>query len=109
MLLAQPFWGAITWALSLAILFAPFHAWVETKLKHPNLAAMVSVLTIVRGAASVRTRVADGDLQRLLDAHPGIAPLGKWINQQIDLPSTLASLAEQRRCNVRQGLGLADR
>lgn len=111
-LLAEPFLGAITWALSLAILFAPFHAWIETKLKHPNLAAIVSVLTIVllvvvpaaflvgrlveeaaSGAASVRTRVADGEVQRLLDAHPGIAPIGKWINQQIDLPSMMTSLA----------------
>ncbi|MGX8007493.1 AI-2E family transporter, partial [Mesorhizobium sp. ORM8.1] len=46
-LLAEPFLGAITWALALAILFAPLHVRIETKLKHPNLAAMVSVLTIV--------------------------------------------------------------
>lgn len=51
-LLAEPFLGAITWALSLAILFAPFHAWIETKLKHPNLAAVVSVLTIKLTTAS---------------------------------------------------------
>ncbi|RWL84436.1 MAG: AI-2E family transporter [Mesorhizobium sp.] len=111
-LLAQPFLGAITWALSLAILFAPFHTWIETKVKHPNLAAMISVLTIAllvavpaaflvahlveeaaSGAASVRTRVADGEIQRLLEAHPGIAPIGRWLDQQIDLPSMMASLA----------------
>ncbi|GLQ82784.1 AI-2E family transporter [Mesorhizobium huakuii] len=111
-LLTEPFLGAITWALALAILFIPFHSWIETKLKLPNLAAMVSVLTIVllvvvpaafllerlveeaaSGAASIRTRVADGELQLLLDAHPGIAPIGKWIEQQIDLPSMMASLA----------------
>lgn len=111
-LLAEPFLGAITWAMALAILFVPLHARIETKLKHPNLAALASVLTIVllvvvptaflverlveeaaSGAASIRTRVADGELQRLLEAHPGIAPIGKWINQQIDLPSILASLA----------------
>jgi hypothetical protein len=46
-LLVEPFLGAITWALALAILFVSFHAWIETKLKHPNLAAMASVLTIV--------------------------------------------------------------
>ncbi|WP_027055254.1 AI-2E family transporter [Mesorhizobium erdmanii] len=111
-LLAEPFLGAITWALSLAILFAPFHGWIETKLKHPSLAAMVSVLTIVllvavpaaflvgrlveeaaSGAASVRTRVADGEIQRLLETHPGIAPIGRWIDQQVDLPAMMASLA----------------
>lgn len=109
-LLAEPFLGAITWALALAILFAPFQSWVEGKLKHPSLAAMVSVSTIVllvivpaafvtgrlveeaaSGAASVRARVANGDVQRLLDAHPGIAPVGRWIEAQIDLPSIMTS------------------
>ncbi|MDG4893564.1 AI-2E family transporter [Mesorhizobium sp. WSM4976] len=111
-LLARPFLGAITWASALAILFGPFQGWIETKAKHPNLAAMVSVLTIVllvfvpaalvverlveeaaSGAASVRTRLADGELQRLLNAHPSIAPIGRWIDQQVDLPSMIASLA----------------
>jgi predicted PurR-regulated permease PerM len=109
-LLAEPFLGAITWALALAILFAPFQVWVEEKLKHPSLAAMISVLTIVllvivpaafvtgrlveeaaSGAASVRARVANGEVQRLLDAHPGIAPVGRWIEAQIDLPSIMTS------------------
>jgi predicted PurR-regulated permease PerM len=110
-LLAEPFLGAITWALALAILFVPFHAHVERKVKHPNLAAGITVLIIVllvivpaaflterlveeaaSGAASIRARVADGELQRLLDAHPGLAPIGTWINQQIDLPSMMTGM-----------------
>ena len=73
---------------------------------------MVSVLTIVllvfvpaafvverlveeaaSGAASFRTRLADGELQRLLNAHPSMEPIGRWIDQQVDLPSMMASLA----------------
>lgn len=111
-LLVEPFLGAITWAVALAILFAPFQAWVEEKLKQPSLAAMISVLTIVllvivpaafvterlieetaSGVASVRTRVANGDVQRLLDAHPGIAPVGRWIEAQIELQSIMTSSA----------------
>ena len=81
-------------------------------MKHPNLAALVSVLTLIvvvvvpaallverlveeaaTGAASIQARVSAGEVQRLLDAHPSIAPVGKWIEQQIDLPAMLASLA----------------
>ena len=37
--LALPFLAAFAWALALAVVFTPFHRWVESKLKHPNLAA----------------------------------------------------------------------
>ncbi len=111
-LLASPFLGALTWALTLAILFAPLHARIEATLKQPDLAAMVSVLTVAlvvaipaafvvenlvteaaSGAALAQTKIASGALQRLLDLHPSIAPIGKWIEQQIDLPAMMASLA----------------
>jgi predicted PurR-regulated permease PerM len=111
-LLAAPFLGALTWALALAILFAPLHARIEARLKYPDLAAAVSILIIalvvavpaafvverlvVEAAASatiIQARVASGAVQRLLEAHPGIAPIGNWIEEQIDLPAVIASLA----------------
>ncbi len=111
-LLAAPFLGALTWALALAILFAPFHAILEAKLKYANIAALVSVLIVAlvvavpvafvverliaeaaTGAVVVQGKVASGAVQRLLDAHPSIAPFGKWLQQQIDLPSLMATLA----------------
>jgi predicted PurR-regulated permease PerM len=111
-LLAAPFLGALTWALALAILFAPLHARIEATLKRPNLAAMVSVLMVAlvvaipaafvverlveeaaTSAALVQAKVASGAVQRLIDAHPSIAPIGQWIEQQIDLPAMMASLA----------------
>ena len=51
LVLAKPFLGALTWALALAILFAPVHARIEAKLKYPSIAALVSVLVIVVGVA----------------------------------------------------------
>ena len=45
--LAVPFLPALAWALALAILFSPLYRWLEAKVKHPNLAAMVSVLIVV--------------------------------------------------------------
>lgn len=111
-LLAAPFLGALTWALVLAIVFATPHAKIEAALKHPNLAAVISALIIAlvvaapavfvldnlvedgaSSAAMVQRSVASGALQRFLDDHPGIAPIGKWVQQQIDLPTILSSLA----------------
>ncbi|WP_206454357.1 AI-2E family transporter [Aurantimonas marina] len=111
-LLAAPFLGALTWALTLAILFAPLHARIVNVVAWPNLAAMISVLIVVlavagpaifvverlieQAAASVsliQERLRSGAIQQLLDAQPGIAPVGKWIEQQIDLPAVIANLA----------------
>lgn len=112
LLLAWPFLGAMTWAHALAILFSPLHARIEKTLRHPNLAALLSVaaLAIVvvvpaafiverliaeaaSGANSIQVRIASGELQKLLDAYPRIAPIGAWINGQFDLPSMMATLA----------------
>ncbi len=111
-LLAAPFLGAITWALTLAVLIAPLHARMEARLRHANLSTVISVLlsalvvaapaTFVTerlveeaatSAASIQARLASGAVQRLLDAHPEIAPVGTWIEQQIDLPAMMASFA----------------
>lgn len=111
-LLAAPFLGALAWALSLAILLAPLHARIEARLKYPSLGATVSVLTsalviaapaafvvqrlveeAARSAASIQARVTSDAIQRLLDAHPSIAPLGEWIEQQIHLPAMTGNLA----------------
>ncbi len=112
LLIAWPFLGAITWALALSILFLPLHAKIEANLKHFNLAALLSVATVAivvvvpaifvvesliseaaTGAVSIQARVADGELQTLLQAYPSIAPFGAWLDQQFDLPSIMASLA----------------
>jgi predicted PurR-regulated permease PerM len=51
--LTQPFLPALAWALGLAVIFAPFQRWLESKLRHPSLAASVSVLV-------ARVRVCEG-------------------------------------------------
>src|SRR5450759_1168186 len=44
--MALPFVPALTWALALAVLFMPVHRWLESTVKHSNLAAAISVLVI---------------------------------------------------------------
>jgi len=111
-LLAWPFLGALVWALTLAILFVPLHARIESRLKYPNLGAAVSVLVSMlvvaapaafvvqrliqqaaSSAASIQEKVQSGAIQRLLEAHPSIAPLGQWIEQQVHLPAMTGNLA----------------
>jgi len=112
LLIAWPFLGAITWALTLAILFLPLHIWVEKAVRHPNIAALLSTAIVIivvvvpaifvverliteaaSGILSLQARVESGELQALLDSHPSLAPLGKWIDRQFDLPSMMASVA----------------
>jgi len=110
--IAKPFLGAITWALTLAILFSGFHARLEKVVKHRNIAALLSTAIVAvvivvpagfvverliseaaSGIVSLQARVEGGDLQKLLDSNPTLAPLGVWINQQFDLPSMMATVA----------------
>lgn len=112
LLIAWPFLGAITWALTLAILFSPLHVRIEKLVKHPNIAALLSTAIVIvvvivpavfvverliteaaSGIQSLQARVESGALQNLLDDYPILAPLGNWIDQQFDLPSMMASIA----------------
>ena len=111
-LLTIPFLGALAWALSLAILFGPLHAHVEAWLKQPNLAAGISVLLVVvivavpatfvvqnlvteaaTSAASIQAKIESGAVQRILDNYPSLAPIGRWLERQIDLSAMMSSLA----------------
>lgn len=109
--LATPFLPALTWALALAIVFAPVHRWLEAKVKHPNLAATVSVLVVglivvvpatfvgqqlvheaVKGAELIKTKVESGEWRHALEAHPRLAPLADWMERQ-NLPATVKTVA----------------
>jgi predicted PurR-regulated permease PerM len=109
--MALPFLPALTWAVALAILFAPLHRWLESKLQRASLAAAASVLLVAlivvvpttflgqrllqesaRGAAIIQTKVDSGEWRRALEAQPRLAPAARWIEGQFDLPGTVQSL-----------------
>ena len=111
-LLAAPFLAPLIGALALAILFVPLHERIERRLKHPNVAATMSVLVLAlivalpaafvlerlveeatTGAAYIQKQVASGVVQRVIDDHPSITPIGHWIEERVDLPAITASLA----------------
>ncbi len=104
-LLAAPFIPALTGALALAVLFAPLHRWIESKIRRPTLAATICVLVIcfvvvvpaslvierivgeaATGAEIVKTRIDTGEWRRAFDAHRNLAPIGHWIEREVDLP-----------------------
>ena len=103
--LATPFLSALAWALALAVLFAPFQRWLESKLKHQNFSAAVSVLVIgmtvvvpallvgqqlvlqaAKGALLIETRIDSGEWRRGLEAQPRLSLLADRIEREIDLP-----------------------
>lgn len=102
--LAVPFLPALTWALALAILFAPLHRLLESAIHSPNLAATLCVLLIavivvvpaifiadriigeaVNGAQTIQAMIESGEWRRKFEAHPRIAPAGDWIARELDL------------------------
>ncbi|MCB4791917.1 MAG: AI-2E family transporter [Elusimicrobia bacterium] len=111
--LSEPFLPSLTWALALAVLFTPLQEWLELKLKRPSLAALVSVLAIgfivvapatfvgerlfiqaEKGAELIETEVKSGEWRHVLEGHPRLAPIADKIEQQIDLPGTVTTLAK---------------
>lgn len=109
--LAMPFLSAIVWALALAVVFTPFQRWVESKVKRPNLAALISVMVIslvvlglvtfvgqrlaheaANGAELVQTKVESGEWRHALETHPRLAPLADWMERQ-NLPGTVKTVA----------------
>ena len=109
--LATPFLSALVWALALAVMCSPLQRWLESKLKRPNLAAMVSVLVIglvvlglavfvgqrlvqeaAHGAELIKTKVESGEWRHALEAHPRLVPLADWMERQ-NVPATVKSVA----------------
>ena len=89
--LAIPFLSAFTWAFALAVLFAPFQRWLESKFKRPSLAAGVAVVVIclivvvpatfvgqrlvlqaAKGAERIEAKISSGEWSHALDAQPGL-------------------------------------
>lgn len=110
-LLALPFLAALVWALALAVVFAPLQRWIESKIRHPNLAAIISVVLIglgllglatfvgqrliqeaANGAELIKTKIESGEWRRALEAHPRLVPLADWMEQQ-NLPGIAQTIA----------------
>ena len=107
--LVAPFVPAMAGALALAVLFAPLHRWLERRIGNGHLAAGVCVLVVAlivvapalaigsrlidelgRGAQAIQAMVDSGNWRTALDQHPLLAPVGQWLDKQVDLRAIVA-------------------
>jgi len=110
-LLVIPFLPALTWALALAILCVPLHRRIESKVKSPSLAALISVtwigLIVVMpaiwissrlvteaavGAVAIKEKVASGEWRAIFDSQSPLAIFVPWIDE-LDLPGAIGTAA----------------
>ncbi len=111
-LLAAPFLPAMAGALALAVLFAPLHRRLERHLGAGNMAATTCVLVVAlivvvtvfviasrliaelgRGAQAIQALVESGSWRAAFDQHALLAPLGQWLDKQVDLRAIVAPAA----------------
>ncbi len=112
--LALPFLSVLLWALTLAVMFTPLQRWLESKFKHPNLAALISILIIglivitptlligeqlltqvVKGSQLVEAKLNSGEWRRIFEAEPQLAAIVTKIDQYINFPEMIKTLNEK--------------
>ena len=110
-LLSVPFLPALVWALTAAVLAMPLHRRLEARLKHPNLAAGVSLgllallvflplallanqlfAALASGLASLQEQIGAGDLQRAVESHEVTRRLMSFVPAGMDLSAILGNV-----------------
>ncbi len=111
--LALPFLAALTWAIVLAIVLAPLHRRLQSRIRDTNLAALVLVaaaaiivLTLLilvaqqllreaaSGAAYLENALRPADLREIIGSHPRLLAAVAWVEQQFDPAGAISSLAQ---------------
>jgi predicted PurR-regulated permease PerM len=112
--LALPFLPALAWALALAVAAYPLHKRIERKIKNRSLAAAASVSLLAiavvvpiifvgreivreasRNAAGLRREIETGELRTQVEQNERLAPWLHWLEAEVDVRGTAASLAEK--------------
>lgn len=112
-LLVEPLLAPITWALALAVVTHPVHAWLVRRLKYKSLAAALATLLVaitlvvpatlagrqvaqeaVAAATRVQASVKDGSWRALVERNPRVATAIAWLDATVDLQEQLGKLAE---------------
>jgi predicted PurR-regulated permease PerM len=113
-----PFLPALTWALSLAIIAYPVHAWIESHVQNRQIAAGLAVVGItvllvvpivlvgvqianeaVEGGQQFQSWAASGAPQSVMLEHPMLASIVTFVQTHIDVGDALTQGADslQRR------------
>jgi predicted PurR-regulated permease PerM len=100
----EPFFAPLTWALALAIVVYPMHAWIARKIHKPSIAAAVSIAIIAiaivapavfmmqsvvmeaaGGIEMIQKMTEENRWREAVDGNPQVASLVAWAEQQFDL------------------------
>jgi predicted PurR-regulated permease PerM len=111
-LLTIPFLAPLTWAIVLSVMFSHAHHKIEMRIRHPNVAAMISVAAIIvlvvlpvvfvaqqllgetaNGAVYLEAELRNGAWRESLVGYPTLARAVVWIEQQLDFAGTAGSFA----------------
>lgn len=111
-LLVRPFLAVITWAVALAVVAHPIHAWLERRTSRPTLAALLAVVLVVlvvvgpgvyimqklydETTGTVREMRAGSesrDWNSVLQAHPRVASSLAWLMARAELDAAAKELS----------------
>ena len=111
-LLTVPFLASLTWALVLSVTFSHAHHNIDMRVRHPNLAAGISVAAILilvvfpvvlvvqqlaqetaKGAVYIETQIRNGEWRAALVGQPILARAVQWVEQQLDLAGTAGGIS----------------
>lgn len=110
-LMVQPFVQAFAWALTLAILFAPFDRWLESRIRQRSVAALLAVVVIgvmvvvpaafvaqslvkqvIQGADMIEKRLTSGEWKQQFTVPERLSPWVDQFDQEFDLPGAISTL-----------------
>ena len=115
--LVEPFVPALAWALAIAVVAYPFHAWLERRLKYKSLVAGLTVLAVTltvlapaallvhhatneaaASAETFRNLLSEGTLRSKIEKNEMAGAAMRWIERTIcwidaEVWSTLAARA----------------
>jgi predicted PurR-regulated permease PerM len=121
--LVQPFIPAITWAIVLAVVAHPLHERLLRAIRRPSLAAAITVVIVtvalalpaafvarqvaveaLESSQSMRTLLDGEHWKATLDRFPRLAPLRRWVDEQVDVRGEIKRASEAIAKNVREFL-----
>jgi predicted PurR-regulated permease PerM len=111
--LTEPFLPALTWALALAVVGYPVHRWMQKCIRHPSIAAGITLTIILivivvptvwvghqigtqvaESFEAVKEQVESGRWRAMLERHPWIGPIFSWIENQFNVRTELDRFIE---------------
>jgi predicted PurR-regulated permease PerM len=111
--MAVPFLSPLTWALSLAVIAHPLHAWIRERLRRESLAAGLAVLVVTAvliapalfvgqqiaseattAVEQVQKGVTQGRWKEAIEKNPRLASALEWMAREVNLEKEVKQASE---------------